>query len=195
VASSGVDARSGADAAKVLRVPRTHPLAWQLALVDSEFDQILAFRARHEAERAAARARRRRGGGFLRRGDGRQARGNRRGGGGERADGDSDDDAADGKAANDGEVAAIELAEDESCPICLDDMKPAAAEGGEAGGAGAASFSPLTHCRVKCGNWVHIKCMLEYAEHQVGGGNAVTCLLCRQVGRSAARFIPSAKRP
>lgn len=44
------------------------------------------------------------------------------------------------------------------CPICLDPMTE------------AEQPNLITFCRVGCGNNVHVKCMLEYAEHQVGNG-------------------------
>jgi hypothetical protein len=36
-----------------------------------------------------------------------------------------------------------------------------------------------THHRKGCGNNMHVKCMVMYAEHKRSGRNAVTCCLCR----------------
>jgi len=54
-----------------------------------------------------------------------------------------------------GAAAPRTLTEDSMCPICMDEMQ---ADGEEA-------QEPVTHCKKSCGNHVHVKCMIMYAEH------------------------------
>jgi len=170
---------------KVLRAPATHPSVWQLSLTDAEFDQLLAFR---EARELAAKRKHR----FLRRRTGATAAA-RRGlygapeddspehsgvGGDESSSGVLGDVSGGDDGDWEGPVNAMqqplsENPEDDSCPICLDPM------------LNAEGASPVTFCRVSCGQNVHVKCMLEYAEHDAktrsGASNydGPKCLLCR----------------
>ena len=130
---------------KVLRVPAGNPLAWQPALTDSELDSVLDFRARFE-RRAQTIARKHE---YLRR---------RQGGGAGPRSFVTESDVAEG------ELAIIDAlapgpktanapalpTEEEMCPVCLDPLD--VSEDG----------SPLTYCVKTCGNWVHVRCMIEY---------------------------------
>lgn len=37
----------------------------------------------------------------------------------------------------------------------------------------------LTHCRVKCGNNFHLKCVKIWVEHKITTNSVVTCPMCR----------------
>ncbi|KAI9100500.1 hypothetical protein DFS34DRAFT_488472 [Phlyctochytrium arcticum] len=66
------------------------------------------------------------------------------------------------------EVTPRCIGEDDTCPICLEDITGCAA-------------SSLTYCRKSCGNWMHVKCVKVLVDHQaksLGMGNA-KCPLCR----------------
>ena len=171
---------------KVLRAPATHPTVWQLSLTDTELDQLLAFR---EARQLVTKHKHR----FLRRRTGATAAARRGIYGRARDDGDI----RDGDGREDGDFAVTgggcvsgenwdgpdnaaqqplsDNPDDESCPICLDPMS-AASDGGSLA---------VTYCRPACGQNVHVKCMLEYAEHdaKTRGGfsnyDGPKCLLCR----------------
>lgn len=55
----------------------------------------------------------------------------------------------------------------DSCPICLESLQ--------------SSNLTLTHCRLGCGNNIHLKCIKVLMEHQIGsmGFSMVKCPLCR----------------
>jgi len=153
---------------KVLRVPAGNPLAWQPALTDSELDSVLDFRARFE-RRAQTIARKHE---YLRR---------RQGGGAGPRSFVTESDVAEG------ELAIIDAlapgpktanapalpTEEEMCPVCLDPLD--VSEDG----------SPLTYCVKTCGNWVHVRCMIEYGERR-GGKSARHAQLQRVRSRSCS---------
>lgn len=125
---------------KLLRVPATNPLVWQHALLDREVNDILSgtFRRRAEARRRPPVR------DFLR-----------------RSSTPSTVDGANGC----GGVERRAIEEGDTCPVCLDDLKPGAKD--------------LTYCKKGCGKQAHAKCMKMYAEHNQSVGKKVTCPLCR----------------
>ena len=139
---------------KVLRVPRDNPLAFQTSLLESELEAVLRFRALadQQARQAAKRHRI------------TQMRAERRSLSTQPAV--PMDDVPDGalvpgpRAPNAPQMPAPE----EDCPICMDSL-----------GDGA----PLTYCPRSCGNWVHVRCLAEYAEHTAP--RDARCPLCRDV--------------
>lgn len=62
---------------------------------------------------------------------------------------------------------ARSITEADTCPICLESL--------------LNSNSPLTHCRLGCGNNIHLKCIKVLMDHQIGsmGFTMVKCPLCR----------------
>ncbi|KAK3716946.1 hypothetical protein QZH41_014638 [Actinostola sp. cb2023] len=60
-----------------------------------------------------------------------------------------------------------DIAEDDVCPICQDELLTKSGE-------------PLTYCKYGCGNSIHLKCMKVWAEHQRSTGEKIMkCPLCR----------------
>lgn len=104
---------------KVLRVPEANPLAWQLGLVDTELDNVLAGRVGEDSRRNI-RARH----AFLRRGGGRDGM-EKEGGEGERPETKDRRD----------------IAEDEVCAICQEEMTPEELEN-----------EKLCYCKAECGS-------------------------------------------
>lgn len=56
------------------------------------------------------------------------------------------------------------LDDDDSCPICMDQMHPG---------------QDLSYCRSSCGNSFHLRCIQVYAQHKQSMKEPVTCPLCR----------------
>ena len=138
---------------KVLRVPPGNPLAFQTSLLESELEAVLRFRALadQQARQAAKRHHI------------TQMRAERRS---QTVVVIPVDDVPGGalvpgpRAPN----APQPPAPEEDCPICMDSL-----------GDGA----PLTYCPRSCGNWVHVRCLAEYAEHTAP--RDAKCPLCRDV--------------
>ena len=63
-------------------------------------------------------------------------------------------------------ITALSEEEEETCPICQDDMKP--------------SQNNLTWCRRSCGNNMHAKCMLQYCQFRIANKQQPSCPLCRE---------------
>ena len=59
------------------------------------------------------------------------------------------------------------LSAGEVCPICQEPF------------AESESGAKLTHCKVGCGNCVHVNCMKIWAEHKISVKEKVSCPLCR----------------
>jgi len=150
---------------KALKCPPTHPILFQLSLLDGEFDTLLAFRSAVQ-DSACKRHR------YLRRGEGRGSNG------GEGCQNDAVASAASEGSNGDGEeewtgpsgATQQAINEGDDCPICLDPLDNAA--------------KPITFCRPSCGNNLHLQCILEYAEHAAKSSHSpetygVKCLLCR----------------
>lgn len=90
----------------------------------------------------------------------------------------TDDKSDDNKSSN--EVARKPIEDDEPCPICQEDMKD--------------DINATTWCKISCGNSMHIKCMIVWAEHRISLGENVTCPLCRaDWGPNALRELKSIK--
>ncbi|CAN0549910.1 unnamed protein product, partial [Ectocarpus sp. 12 AP-2014] len=144
---------------KVLNVPPSNPLAWQTALIDSEVDCIL------------------RGGG----GD----RGRKHGAsapGASRPQGHQPRECSGGSAGGGGGGGhpRLEIAPGEVCPVCQEEMDEGGGEGEDGSKAVAAKGGGgLTYCRDGCGNNMHARCMLMYAEHRRSSGDKPCCPLCR----------------
>ena len=125
---------------KVLRVPKDNPLAFQTSLLESELEAVLRFRALADAQ-ARDQAKRHRIS---------QLRAERR----QQQPIVPVVDAPDAalcpgpRTAN----APQPPLDGEDCPICMDSLTDGA---------------PLTYCPKTCGNWVHVRCLKEYAEHTV----------------------------
>jgi hypothetical protein len=177
---------------KALRAPPTHPSTWQLSLLDTELDTLLAFREARQREHSVKT----RHTSYLRRGAGRGGgvNGTRAGGG----HGDSDPLSGDSNGSNDSNGGGLTgggedddwdgptgahqqpITEEDSCPICLDDLAPPSSNQIVANN----SLPPITYCRPSCGQNVHVKCFLEYIEHAAKSSYSpetyqVKCLLCR----------------
>lgn len=120
---------------KVLAVPDTDPLSWQVALLDAELETVLAMRQRSAARRVKHA--------FLRRRKEEEPKPPR---------------------------------PDEVCPVCLDPL----------------SRPPLTYCAPSCGNWIHVRCMIEYARHNKLG--TVRCPLCRESWGAAETVLATLRR-
>ncbi|CAN0055224.1 unnamed protein product, partial [Ectocarpus sp. 12 AP-2014] len=173
---------------KVLKVPPSNPLAWQTALIDSEVDYILSGgggdRGRKHGARApgAMRPQGQQPREFLRRGGGRTSVG----GGTDvlrEADGGGDTGRCSGGSAGGGGGGGhsrLEIAPGEVCPVCQEEMDEGGGEGEDSGKAVAAKDGGgLTYCRDGCGNNMHARCMLMYAEHRRSSGDKPCCPLCR----------------
>ncbi|CAM9406258.1 unnamed protein product [Ectocarpus sp. 12 AP-2014] len=173
---------------QVLKVPPSNPLAWQTALIDSEVDYILSGgggdRGRKHGARApgASRPQGQQPREFLRRGGGRTSVG----GGTDvlrEADGGGDTGRCSGGSAGGGGGGGhsrLEIAPGEVCPVCQEEMDEGGGEGEDSGKAVAAKGGGgLTYCRDGCGNNMHARCMLMYAEHRRSSGDKPCCPLCR----------------
>ena len=63
------------------------------------------------------------------------------------------------------------LEEGDTCPICMDDLyESAKPQSSDAGARPSAGSFLTTHCKRGCGNHVHVKCMILYAEHALSDG-------------------------
>ncbi|CAM9571764.1 unnamed protein product [Ectocarpus sp. 8 AP-2014] len=169
---------------QVLKVPPSNPLAWQTALIDSEVDYILSGdggdRGRKHGASApgAARPQGQQPREFLRRGGGRTSAG---GGTGvlREADGGGDTGSCSGGSGSGGHPR-LEIAPGEVCPVCQEEMDEGGGEGEDDGKVVAAEGGGgLTYCRDGCGNNMHARCMLMYAEHRRSSGDKPCCPLCR----------------
>lgn len=79
------------------------------------------------------------------------------------------------------EIERKPIEEDEPCPICQEEM--------------INDISSTTYCKVGCGNSMHIKCMIVWAEHRQSIGESVTCPLCRaDWGVNALRDLKQIKQ-
>ncbi|CAN0062460.1 unnamed protein product, partial [Ectocarpus sp. 12 AP-2014] len=173
---------------QVLNVPPSNPLAWQTALIDSEVDCILrgggGDRGRKHGASApgASRPQGHQPREFLRRGGGRTSAG-----GGtdvlKEADGCGDTGRCSGGSAGGGGGGGhprLEIAPGEVCPVCQEEMDEGGGEGEDGSKAVAAKGGGgLTYCRDGCGNNMHARCMLMYAEHRRSSGDKPCCPLCR----------------
>lgn len=123
---------------KVLKVPRSHPLCFQSSLTDTELNQVLDGLA--EKDKKVIKRQ------FLKRAD----------------KVDNNDEVVET-----GKVARQVLCEDEeeTCPICQDEMNKDQA---------------LTWCRSGCGNNIHAKCMLKFCQYKISNKQSASCPLCRE---------------
>ena len=150
---------------KALKCPPTHPILFQLSLLDGEFDTLLAFRSAVQ-DNASKRHR------YLRRGEGRGGNGNEDSHAVAVTSGASEDGNIDGEEEWTGPSGATQqpINDGDDCPICLDPLDNPS--------------KPITFCRPSCGNNLHLQCILEYAEHAAKSSHSpesygVKCLLCR----------------
>lgn len=138
---------------KVLRVPRSNPIVWQVSLVDRELDEALRCE---------------RGGGT-----GRQRNTLRDANREETRRIDSLADSSSSKNASKS-VSARPLEPDEPCPICYDPMEEPQRTDNTHG------VRRLVHCGEGCGRSVHGRCLAAFEKH-LSSSNAspLTCPMCR----------------
>ena len=125
---------------KVLGVPRSNPLTWQVSLIDRELDEVLRCEPRAVAFAVDA--------------------GRRRGERSTDASGGGVGDASDAR-----ERGRRALEADEACPICYEPMRAAASAS-----SSKRDFDhgdDLLWCERGCGRNVHARCLSLYAQHQV----------------------------
>ena len=142
---------------KVLRVPESHPLSYQLGITDTEADMILSgqcadaggARSGRSVENLSAMARAKR----LAKQKGKKDGGN------------AADEAAEARANGWVERQVLGEGDDENCAICQDSMDKDQA---------------LTWCRKGCGNNMHAKCMQTFAQFKITSRQSVACPLCRE---------------
>ena len=142
---------------KVLRVPESHPLSYQLGITDTEADMILSGQCcdaggaknGRGVENLSAMARAK-----------RLAKQKGKKGGSEEVDG-----AAEARANGWVERQVLGEGDDENCAICQDFMDKDQA---------------LTWCRKGCGNNMHAKCMQTFAQYKITSRQSVACPLCRE---------------
>ncbi|CAH0378610.1 unnamed protein product [Pelagomonas calceolata] len=135
---------------KVLRVPKDNPLAFQTSLLESELEAVLRFRALAD-QQARDQAKRHRIS---------QLRAERRQQQPVVPVVEAPDEAlCPGPRAQNAPQPPLD---GEDCPICMDSLTDGA---------------PLTYCPKTCGNWVHVRCLKEYAEHTAP--REAKCPLCR----------------
>ena len=66
-----------------------------------------------------------------------------------------------------GEVLRREVDEDETCPICYEDLL-------------GVSTDDLVYCKWSCGRNIHGRCMRVWSDHQASLARDLSCPLCRQ---------------
>ncbi|CUI12371.1 zinc finger protein, putative [Bodo saltans] len=122
---------------RVFRVPADNPLVWQRSLLEAEVDQLIRGHISKVNQR-----RRRQGGG----------------------NGPQDPTAECGP---DGRLVVPRrpVEEDDTCPICCDDIHEDRA---------------LVYCRFGCGNNIHSACFKQYATHNSTNPSPLLCPLCRE---------------
>lgn len=139
---------------QVLKVQPTNPLAWQIALIDSEVDSILGDdgfgRHNHSGAPPPPGPCRK----FLRRGAGRTSAG---GGGSSKATGGDDAEGGGGGVGDGGGTRRLAIVPGEVCPVCQEEMEDEG-DGGDVGGAREVAMEgKLTYCRGGCGNNMHAR--------------------------------------
>ncbi|CAM9528694.1 unnamed protein product, partial [Scytosiphon promiscuus] len=168
---------------KVLKVPPTNPLAWQTALIDAEVDCILGdgvgggVFGRLRKNGAAPPLGQRHD--FLRRGAGRTSAAGGGSSSTSKGVGDDDSEGGDGGADGGGTTRRLAIVPGEVCPVCQEEMEDEGDGGEVGGGRGLEMERRLTYCRDGCGNNMHARCMLMYAEHRRSSGDKPCCPLCR----------------
>jgi E3 ubiquitin-protein ligase ZSWIM2 len=120
---------------RVFRVPADNPLVWQRSLLEAEVDQLI------RGHISKVNQRRRRNGAGLQ--------------------------DASAECGPDGRrvVARRPVEEDDTCPICCDDIHEDRA---------------LVYCRFGCGNNIHSSCFKQYATHNSTNPSPLLCPLCRE---------------
>jgi hypothetical protein len=145
---------------KVLRVPMGNPLLWQYGLIESEITDLLA--QRYASRRA------------------RQVE--------PPPSAPVPFDSSEAKTAN-GPPAIVRrpVKPDEDCPICQEPLVPqpsssvATSTSEEVMGASSprpvatVALGPLCWCSLGCGNSLHARCMLVWAQHRVSVKERISC--------------------
>eukprot|EP00752_Nemacystus_decipiens_P003483 g3216.t1 len=198
--SHGVSERTHPIDPQVLKVPPSNPLAWQTSLIDSEVDSILDGGVFGQAKNGGRHGSVHGGGQhptgegmpppgqrreFLRRGGGRTSAGGTNGpketgrGGG-----------VGGEGAEGGGTRRLDLVPGEVCPVCQEEMEEESGGEVDLPAEAAPAEGRLTYCRDGCGNNMHARCMLMYAEHRRSSGEKPCCPLCRvDWGLAAVRAL------
>jgi hypothetical protein len=88
-------------------------------------------------------------------------------------------------------VAQREIDQDDTCPICCDDLLPAGSSSLIVPGAGGSSASSdddfnannsLVFCKYSCGKSLHKKCFDMWQKHQnLSNHTALKCVSCREL--------------
>lgn len=142
---------------KVLRVPETNPLSWQLSLMDSEVLQILSSDPRIEGAKDVQE--KAKVSGFLRKGSGTR-----------QSNSTTSDDVEQKQTPSLREVHSRKgLLEDNLCSICQEEMHENDFQDGN-----------LCFCQNGCGSNFHTRCLRMYSTHARSENKAVVCPMCRQ---------------
>ena len=137
---------------RVLGVPRTNSLLWQVSLTERELDEALRcehFKRKHRAGVGA----------------GSSSSASTSGGTAGRNQPSSGKQRQRNK--DDGSVSPRPLADSGPCPICYEEVSNCAP-------------SMLVYCRYSCGNYVHGRCMKMWSKHQSESEKELSCPMCRQ---------------
>ena len=137
---------------KVLRVPRSNPIVWQVSLVDRELDEAL------RCERGGGTGRQRN---TLRDANREETR---------RRDAIADSSSSKNSSKS---VSARPLEPDEPCPICYDPMEEPRRTDNTHG------VRRLVHCGEGCGRSVHGRCLAAFETHLKSSKAELTCPMCR----------------
>ena len=137
---------------KVLRIPSSNPLSWQLSLIDSEINLILSGEISRKKQKKKLITH-----SFLRKGYGISNKTN------------PSDNLHEGDKTKDSYPSKQkELEDDTICPICFDEMTKDELEANQ-----------LCYCESSCGSNFHKKCFQTYATHIRSQKKEVICPLCR----------------
>lgn len=146
---------------KVLRVPPSNPIVWQLSLVDRELDEAL------RCELAASRTRLPR------------VKNPSPGTSGTKTD--TPGTSGTGTTRDPGDAARRTLEPGEPCPICYEEMREDDSDQlvwCGSGGSGKRDSSPSPS--PGCGRSVHGRCLAVYRDHSAACDRELTCPLCRR---------------
>ena len=143
---------------KVLLVPNTNPLSWQLGLVDNEVDQILTGNHLMRNNRSKESPRPRHP--FLKKGEGKCRNKNH----GKGPTTDAEESSSEGEKC----VNRKDLTEDCTCSICQDDMLEE-----------ELHDNALCYCEMGCGSNFHHKCFRMYSTHARAEKNPILCPMFR----------------
>ena len=137
---------------KVLRIPSSNPLSWQLSLIDSEINQILSGEISCKKHKKKLHTH-----SFLRKGFGTSNKTN------------PPDNLLEGEKMEDTYSSKQKGLEDDIiCPICFDEMSK-----------DELQANLLCYCESSCGSNFHKKCFQTYATHIRSQKKEVICPLCR----------------